>query len=150
MEKHFKKKDVRPCWIVGVGETAAYKRMGATEVYEGGGLCASRNMALDVARKAKKICVELSDDVVSFTFLEATDMAEWTGGYKKCVSPTDKNTRGGESTKCSISPVTAARFIECHMRKTKAYLGGVYPNTNEGYMFGCEPITDQVGASASL
>jgi hypothetical protein len=144
MEKHFKKKDknCRPCWIVGKGETQAYMKQGATEVHEGGGLCASRNLAMDVARKENKICVELSDDVSSFTFLEAKDPEEWVGGgYKKCANVTDKNTRGGEAVRCSISPVTAARFIECQMRKSEAYLGGVYPNTNEGYMFGCEPVT---------
>jgi hypothetical protein len=144
MEKHFKKKDknCRPCWIVGKGETLAYMKQGATEVHEGGGLCASRNLAMEVARKEKKICVELSDDVSSFTFLEAKDPEEWVGGgYKKCANATDKNMRGGEAVRCSISPVTAARFIECQMRKSEAYLGGVYPNTNEGYMFGCEPVT---------
>jgi hypothetical protein len=35
----------------------------------------------------------------------------------------------------SITPVTAARFLESCMRKEGASLGGVYPNSNDGFAY---------------
>ena len=56
--------DVEPTWIVGKGEAGDYRAGGAVNVVEGGGLCASRNMAIDLAAKAGKTCVQLSDDLL--------------------------------------------------------------------------------------
>lgn len=59
-QKKTKPKRPKVVWVVGEGETAAYRAQGAEEVVEGGGLCASRNKALELAAKRKKICVQLS------------------------------------------------------------------------------------------
>jgi hypothetical protein len=45
-------------WIVGAGEAAAYSAAGASRALEGGKLCASRNAALDEARRLGKLCVQ--------------------------------------------------------------------------------------------
>jgi hypothetical protein len=50
-------------WFVGAGEAQAYRDAGAEFVVEGGGLCASRNAALDHAFAIGAPCVELSDDL---------------------------------------------------------------------------------------
>ena len=49
--------------MVGKGEAEAYRRAGAAAVEEGGGLCASRNLALRLARAAGRHCVQVSDDI---------------------------------------------------------------------------------------
>jgi hypothetical protein len=40
---------------------------------KGGGLCPSRNLALDLAADEGKVCVQLSDDLQVFEYLEHKD-----------------------------------------------------------------------------
>ena len=56
-------------WIVAAGDKEAYEQGGATQVIEGGKLCASRNKGLELARKLKKPCVQLSDDLKQISFV---------------------------------------------------------------------------------
>ena len=86
MEKLFHGTGVSPTWVVGKGEVAAYVGAGGSAVHEGGGLCPSRNMALDLARQAGKLCVQCSDDVSSCRFSEAAD--EWVAN-KEFSRPAD-------------------------------------------------------------
>ena len=46
----FKGTGVVPTFIIGKGETEAYTKNGATKCIEGGGLCASRNAAIELVR----------------------------------------------------------------------------------------------------
>ena len=64
-------------WIVGEGaaERDAYRAHGAENVISGGGLCKSRNAALDYAKQRRKYCVQLSDDIHGFTFMH--QKCEW-------------------------------------------------------------------------
>jgi len=49
-------------WVVGENESQAYRDNGATNVIEGGGLMASRNIALNIAFAENRVCVQISDD----------------------------------------------------------------------------------------
>lgn len=57
-----------PTWYVGEGETGAYKYVGAQRVVESGGLCRSRNRALDDADG--QVCLQLSDDLRKLAWAE--------------------------------------------------------------------------------
>jgi hypothetical protein len=96
------------------------------EVHEGGGLCESRNKALVMAAAAGKFCVQLSDDLSSFTFSESKD-SEWDHSTCQRVAGAS-NTLAGLSASVSVTPGTAARFLESCMRSKGAALGGCYPN----------------------
>lgn len=50
-------------WVVGQGEANDYFAAGAQKVIEGGGLCESRNAALEDAFRAGQICIQISDDL---------------------------------------------------------------------------------------
>lgn len=50
-------------WIVGEGESEDYRYAGAKNILEGGGLIASRNLALEIAFQQNRISVQLSDDI---------------------------------------------------------------------------------------
>lgn len=51
-------------WVVGDNEKEIYKHSGAKSIIEGGGLCESRNVILDVAQaQGADAAVELSDDL---------------------------------------------------------------------------------------
>lgn len=52
-------------WFVANGDGDAYRQNGAANVRESGGLCESRNAALEMAFAAGKPCVQLSDDLKS-------------------------------------------------------------------------------------
>src|SRR5262245_21049998 len=51
-------------WIVGDDEAERYRDAGAQTVIEGGRLCRSRNLALDMAFDHGALCLQLSDDLV--------------------------------------------------------------------------------------
>ena len=59
----------------GAEEVAAYKKAGAKHVVEGGGLCKSRNAAIEYDRERGKFCVQMSDDIHAFTFVHHAE--EW-------------------------------------------------------------------------
>jgi len=50
-------------WCVGAGEKQAYTYAGAERAVETGGLCESRNWALEDAFKSGAACVQISDDL---------------------------------------------------------------------------------------
>lgn len=61
MQKHIGMMEAH--WYVGHGETDAYKEAGAIHVIESGGLCESRNQALEDGVSKDKITIQLSDDL---------------------------------------------------------------------------------------
>jgi hypothetical protein len=125
-------------WVVGVGESKAYTAKGAHACVEGGGLCKSRNMAIELARTAGKLCVEMSDDlnVVSILLQE--------GEYAKPKDLSEGTALAKASLTYLVSPVHAARFLECEMRATGAKLAGAHPTGNPGQMMMNEPTSDDL------
>jgi hypothetical protein len=63
MRTHLGKLAELAFWYVGADESADYAYAGAPTVIESGGLCESRNAALESAFATDKICVQLSDDL---------------------------------------------------------------------------------------
>ncbi|KAJ1459926.1 hypothetical protein M885DRAFT_510377 [Pelagophyceae sp. CCMP2097] len=125
-------------WFVGAGEAKAYRAAGATDVFEGGGLCASRNAALDRAASLGKVCVQLSDDVEGVNFIDAK--REWLcenggpddNGWEKPGSLTEANAIAKKATVRPLSLLGAAQLIDSLSRRAGAKLGGVYPTPNTG------------------
>jgi hypothetical protein len=130
--------NVLPHWIVGVGESDAYKSKGAFETIEGGGLCASRNAAIEHALREGKHCVQMSDDISELKIL-------YQGGkWEKPADLIAGNALAKEIGRHIVSPVIAARAIELEMRATGAKLGGVYPTANEGQAMLCTPASSDL------
>ena len=132
MHKHFDGSGMLPTWIVGRGETDLYKAKGAKHVVEGGGLCASRNKAIEIAKSNKRVCVEMSDDLEFFQIIHQD------GKYVK-MSQEDANATSKEFV--FATPISAARYIELNMRKVHSRLGGAYVNVNKGYAMMCPPVS---------
>lgn len=132
-----------PTWIVGRGERADYERAGARRVVEGGGLCASRNMAIEIAKKEGKICVEMSDDITCCAILHQDE--PWTKPGDDGMTSGQRLTAGNELAKSIdtlfTSPQMAAMYIECQMTEHGARLGGAYPTKNEGQAMNCPPTS---------
>ena len=124
-----------PTWVVGIGETAAYKAMGAVRVVEGGGLCASRNKCIELAKCAGKYCVEMSDDIYRMAIVHYP-LGEWIRPPK--LSEASRMVR--MCTEITVSPLDAARYIEMQMRYTKSHLGGVYCTKNVPQGVACPPV----------
>lgn len=64
---------LRATWIVAEGEAELYRRAGAEDVVEGGTLCESRNLAIEMAFDAGKDCLQLSDDCTGYAWATGTD-----------------------------------------------------------------------------
>jgi hypothetical protein len=153
MHELFKGTGLLPTWIVGEGETAAYKAQGAVTVVEGGGLCASRNKALDLAAKNKQYCVEMSDDIDRLWYsLDDKDFGHYDFDEKKDFSNyknksdwqctlQDANAASHAATKLDLTPLEAAQLTAGVMAKNKAYLGGLHSTENEGWGHQKKPVT---------
>ena len=132
----------RILWIVGGGEKSEYEAAGAQgRVVEGGGLCNSRNLALDEARKSSNACVQLSDDLKKCEVVRAGptlahfhDEALWT----KPESLKKANAAGAD--KLQATPVAAAALLLSLLKATDRRLAGCYPNANPGLAAGVAPI----------
>lgn len=128
-----------PTWIVGAGESDAYKAKGAHATVEGGGLCASRNAAIELAKSEGKFCVEMSDDISEIKVLHQ-DPTLWV----KPKDLTAGNALAKEVEKHCVSPNVAARTVELSMREVGAKLGGAYPTANEGQAMLCTPASSDL------
>eukprot|EP00939_MAST-03C_sp_MAST-3C-sp1_P002639 g2639.t1 len=124
-----------PTWIVGKGETKDYEANGAVEVVEGGGLCQSRNLAIELAKKANKICVEISDDITRCAVLHSEQ--PWI----KPAGLSEGNAIAKLIPTLLCSPTMVARYVEATMRQNGTRLGGAYPTKNEGQAMGMPPVT---------
>merc|ERR1712232_339546 len=112
---------VTPTWYVDEDSLKDYQKLGLKAVV-GGKLTAARNKALRDASKAKKICVQVSDDISAW---------EYRDGKQAKVRDFDALNKAFAATKrLIVSPVAAARFILAKMRGAegaqKPKLGGVY------------------------
>lgn len=120
-------------WIVGDGDKEAYEASGAAKVVVGGGLCASRNKALDLAKAANKVCVQISDDIKSLSFVSSKhDTAAWV----KPSSIQDANGRAKQATIAVASLRACAAYIDAQSLATNSKLGGTYPCGNPGQACG--------------
>ena len=120
-------------WIVGDGDEAAYRGAGAARVVVGGQLCASRNRALDLAKAGGKVCVQVSDDIKSLSFIASKhDTAQWA----KPASIQDANARAKQADVAVASLAACARYIDAQSRATGSKLGGTYPCGNPGQACG--------------
>lgn len=100
--------DTEPTFYVGIGETPDYQYAGAQKVIEGGGLVASRNMALEDAQSSGAFCLQLDDDLVH---------THWA--------------RDGKREPTTLAAIVAA--MEAAMAEHEALLGGVAPTANAFY-----------------
>lgn len=112
---------VTPTWYVDAASLESYQKVGL-QAKVGGKLTPARNMALDDAAKAGKICVQCSDDISAW---------EYRAGKAATVRTDDAlNAAHAAATRIIASPVACARFIVAKMRgapeATKPKLGGVY------------------------
>jgi len=131
-------------WIVGAGEADAYGAAGARgRVVEGGALCKSRNLAIELAKKARcSHVVELSDDLKRVEVVRAGDsIAHFYDAslWRKPATLKQQNAVG--SNKVEVSPVAAARLVVAVMRATGCKLGGAYVTANPGLACGMAPTT---------
>lgn len=136
MESFFAGCGTMPTWIVGSGETDDYEDAGARKVLEGGGLCASRNKAIETALEEGKICVQMSDDLRKFQIIH--EEGEW-------IKPRNQQ-EANERSKYAVdvSPVVAAQYVEIHMRRMGARLGGAYVTMNKGFAMNTAPVATQL------
>ncbi|KAJ1456691.1 hypothetical protein M885DRAFT_462980 [Pelagophyceae sp. CCMP2097] len=139
----------RLIWVVGLGEAGEYSKAGALgRIVEGGGLCASRNAAMDEARNMGcRFVVEVSDDLQWCTVIrEGASLASMTAadgkaGWSKPKDMAAQNVAGNDKLACSLP--AAAKLLRAVMGgagKGGARLGGGYPNTNYGLAAGCAPL----------
>ena len=134
-------------WIVGEGaaERGAYRAHGAENVISGGGLCKSRNAALDYAKQRRKYCAQLSDDIHGFTFMH--QKCEWhkdgsglyEEGYTKPSSLTESNKVAARAVTRRMSALGAAQMLAAQMCLAGSKFGGVYVNCNPGTSQMCPP-----------
>ena len=132
----------RILWVVGRGEAEEYERAGAKgRVLEGGGLCNSRNRALDEARAAGVACVQLSDDLKKCEVIRAgASLAHFHDEelWEKPENLKKANAAGGD--KLQATPVAACALLLALLRATGRRLAGCYPNANPGLAAGVPPV----------
>lgn len=87
-------------WVVGEGESEAYKAAGAIRVIEGGRLTPSRNAALEDAFKLGFPCIQLSDDLKKIK-----QVVFYEGGKKK-----DKPLEFTEAVSIMLSRLSMSPF----------------------------------------
>lgn len=109
-------KDFPATWYVGRGDARMYSLAGARTVVESGGLVDSRNAALNDAFKAKKVCVQLSDDLTGISLAKS---------------------------KTSFEPLGFEAAVELMLKslgETGAKMAGVAPTANAFYFDPNKPI----------
>ena len=82
-------------------------------VVEGGGLCASRNKCIELAKRDGKLCVEISDDIYRMEILHYP-----VGEYIRPPNLSEASRMVRMSPTIVVSPLDAARYIEVQMRRT--------------------------------
>mmetsp|Transcript_13561 Transcript_13561/g.22318 ORF Transcript_13561/g.22318 Transcript_13561/m.22318 type:complete len:566 (+) Transcript_13561:88-1785(+) len=139
VEGHFKNVGVEPTWYVDAESLAAYKSLGL-KAKVGGKLTPARNLALADATRAGKRCVQVSDDIGKWEYLDIAkqDLRGETTFHKA-------NAALAGSRRHVISPVAAAQFMLAKMRASplKPQLGGVYPVSNPALTMGTEEFATE-------
>lgn len=133
VQAHLTIAGVEPTWYVDRESVEDYKKLGLKAVV-GGPLTPSRNIALDDAYNAKKVCVQLSDDISAWSYYH---------GLGKVSGLTEGNLAAKSAKRFRLTPVAAARFLVAKMRGaggTWPRLGGVHPTGNLGQVACQEPV----------
>lgn len=132
-------------WLVGTGEKEEYEANCSGSVVEGGGLCQSRNRALDEARSRKMACVQMSDDMKKCELVRAGATIGHFHDKELWSKPADlkaANAAGGD--KVEITPVAAASLLHALLKATEHRLAGCFPNANPGLAAGTRPVADNL------
>mmetsp|Transcript_114824 Transcript_114824/g.357659 ORF Transcript_114824/g.357659 Transcript_114824/m.357659 type:complete len:566 (+) Transcript_114824:56-1753(+) len=120
VEQQFRDAGLAPTWYVDDSSLKDYRALGLQAVV-GGKLTPSRNKALADARRHKKVCVQVSDDISAWEYRD--------GANAKVRTDEAMNAAHAKARRLIVSPVAAARFIVAKMRGVegpKPKLGGVY------------------------
>jgi len=129
-----------PVWYVDEASLQSYRALGVTAKV-GGKLVPARNMALDDASALKKPCVQISDDISLWEYLQSDVEKLKSADLKGC------NTAAKNAERLKITPVAAASFMLAKMRAARTsngagpHLSGVFPLGNHGLAFSQLSIT---------
>jgi len=111
-----------------------YRKLGLQAVV-GGKLTPARNMALDVAKRKKQMCVQISDDISKWEYFDVEKQ-----NFRGEVFFDKANAAVHGARRLCVSPLAAAQFILAKMRSSplKPHLGGVFPTLNAALSLGQE------------
>jgi len=125
---------IRPTWYVDAGSVDDYRRLDL-DVVVGGKLCPARNMALDVAKKKGKVCVQVSDDIRKWEYYDVEKQNFRSETTFKKANAAQKGART-----YALSPLAAAQYLLAKMRTSEGTpkLGGVSPISNPAMAIGGE------------
>jgi len=139
VESFFKNAGVTATWYVDAESLQAYKDLGLNAKV-GGKLTPSRNMALNDAEKLGKRCVQVSDDISRWTYLNI-EKQDLRG--EKTFDKANRALAG--ANRYVVSPVAAAQFILAKMRSSprKPQLGGVYCTGNAAMVMGADEYSTE-------
>lgn len=139
VEAQFQMRGIHPTWYVDEASLDDYKKLGLKAVV-GGKLTPARNKALDDAKKKGLVCVQVSDDISKWEYLDC-QRQDFRGeaNFKKANAAV----RGAR--RHTISPVAAAQFLLAKMRASpgKPKLSGVFPTANASLALGTDEYSLQ-------
>lgn len=92
-------------WLVALGDGEAYSEAGATHVIESGALCESRNLALEIAFKENRPCVQLSDDLTKLQQVD-DELNLWDITLDEAITAMAKITQSMGVRLAGVAPVT--------------------------------------------
>lgn len=135
IQKLYADAGVNPTWYVDDQCPDEYRKLGL-EVVKAGKLIPARNHALRDAFDSGKVCVQTSDDIGVWQFLNDPE---------KYRSDEEANSACARCEKLNVSPVAAARYLVAKMRARgpQCRLGGVYPLGNGGRAMRAAPESTQ-------
>lgn len=120
-----------PVWYVDKPSLAAYRKVGLNAKV-GGKLVPARNMALQDAKRLRKPCVQVSDDIKGWIYYAGDLNAKsYLASAENALQAGNEAAR--QSDDLHVSPAAAARFLLAKLRAAKGpRLAGVYPVGNPG------------------
>jgi len=135
----------KPTWYVDAASLDSYKKLGLNAKV-GGKLVPARNLALKDAQRLGKPCVQVSDDIYSWTLYGGP--AGRALGLVKKGDLSGGNVAAKRAKRLRISPAAAARYLLARMRAARdgagknagPRLAGVFPLGNTGQAF-CDTPT---------
>merc|ERR1712216_65255 len=100
---------IRPKWYVDKDSLKDYQKLGLDAVV-GGKLCPARNKALSDAARLGKVCVQVSDDITGWEFMNSK--LNVSALRAKGVNSMLKAANAAvNSSRIVVSPLAAARFL---------------------------------------
>jgi hypothetical protein len=139
VEAHFRVGGVKPTWYVDEPSLKDYKNLGVDAVV-GGKLCPARNKALNDAKKKGKVCVQISDDISKWAYVDCSKQNVRGGnGFDKA------NSAALGAKTYTITPVAAAQYLLAKIRSHpgKPKLAGVFPTANSALSIGLDEYSEQ-------